>query len=329
MAMSAGVSLVGLGHYVPAQRIPNEVIEARLGLSAGWIERRTGIVSRAYLEDDFALSDLAIAAGEKALAHVGSPRSSIGLLLLATSTPDHILPPSAPLVAHRLGLTEAGAIDLAGACAGFVYALTLADAYVRRHQRGALIIAGNVLSRRINPEEQASAVLFADAAGACVLMPSDDPRQGLIGAELASDGSGYDLIKIAAGGSRAPFDASTPLSATHMTMAYGQDLFVRAVEMMSQSAERAMADAGIGTEAISRFIPHQANSRILKAVSHRIGIDEHIMLSSIALYGNSSAATIPLTLSLAHQDKMLEKGETLLMTAAGAGLTGGAAVWRV
>lgn len=327
--MACGVSMVGLGNFVPAQRIPNDVIEARLGLSAGWIERRTGIRTRPYLEDDLALSDLALAAGEDALAMTGTPRSHIGLLLLATSTPDHLLPPSAPLVAHKLGLSHAGAIDLAGACAGFVYALTLADAYVRRHHRGAIVIAGNVLSRRINPHEHASAVLFADAAGACVLMPSDDERQGVSGAELASDGSGYDLIKIEAGGSRLPFDPQTSADATHMTMTYGQDLFVRAVDMMSLSAQKALEQAGLTSASISRFIPHQANGRILKAVSHRLGIDEARTLSSIAQYGNSSAATIPLTLSLAHRETPLTKGETLLMSAAGAGLTGGAAVWVV
>jgi 3-oxoacyl-[acyl-carrier-protein] synthase III len=327
--MEIGVSLVGLGHHVPAQRIPNDIIEARLGLSAGWIERRTGILSRPYLEDDFALSDLAIAAGDHALNMTGVPRSDIGLLLLATSTPDHLLPPSAPLVAYKLGLKNAGAIDLAGACAGFIYALTLGDAYVRQHKRGVIIIAGNVLSRRINPHEQASAVLFADAAAACVLMPSTNPKDGLQGADLASDGSCYDYIKIDAGGSRQPFSTQTDISTTHMTMNYGQDLFVRAVDMMSGSAEKALKQAQLSSADIKRFIPHQANGRIIKAVSHRLGIDDERVYSSIAQYGNSSAATIPLTLSLCHQDQSLSKGERLLFTAAGAGLTGGAAVWCV
>ncbi len=321
--------MAGLGHAVPAQRIPNAVIEERLGLEAGWIERRTGIVTRSYATDDLALSDLAADAGAAALANAGLNPEDIGLLLLATSTPDHLLPPSAPLVAHKLGLKNAGAIDLAGACAGFVYALTLADGFVRTQGRPVLIIAGNILSRRINPQEQASAVLFADAAGAVVLTPSNEPNIGLLGADLGSDGSGYDLVKIPAGGSREPFAPNLPAEATQMTIAYGQDLFVRAVDMMSTCGQRALDRAQITSAEITRFVPHQANSRILKVVAHRLNIDAGRVESSIAEFGNSSAATIPLTLSLSHHARPLMAGERLLMSAAGAGLTGGAVVFAL
>jgi 3-oxoacyl-[acyl-carrier-protein] synthase-3 len=317
--------IVGLGHHAPARVVPNRELEAGLGLEPGWIERRTGIRSRRWALPGDRLSDMAERAGGMALAMSGVPRSSVGLLLLATSTPDHLLPPTAPLVAHRLGL-GAGAVDLAGACAGFVYAMTLADAFVRLHDRPALVVAANILSRRLNPAERASAVLFADAAGAVVLAPSADPGHGILGASLASEGSGYPLIRIAAGGSNQPFAPELDVAETRMTIADGREVFVKAVEIMCSCATAALSAASMTAREVARFIPHQANARIVTAVSRNLGIDEARVIETIADYGNSSAATIPLSLSLSHEAEPLRPGEKLLLAAAGAGLTGGALV---
>ncbi|MCG5482056.1 MAG: 3-oxoacyl-ACP synthase, partial [Ensifer alkalisoli] len=224
--------LAGFGHALPARRVDNGEIEANLGLEPGWIERRTGIRTRYWVGEADTLTGLAAKAGEAALADAGIGPSDIALTLLATSTPDHLLPPSAPLLAHRLGLTRSGAIDLAGACSGFLYALTLADGFVRAQGRPVLVVAANILSRRINPAERASAVLFADAAGAVVIAPSDDPETGVIGVDLACDGSGYDLISIAAGGSSRPFSPEIAAEEFLMTMRDGREVFSRAVEMM-------------------------------------------------------------------------------------------------
>ncbi|TIV62921.1 MAG: 3-oxoacyl-ACP synthase, partial [Mesorhizobium sp.] len=155
--MNRTARIIGLGHHVPASRVGNAEIETSLGLEDGWIEGRTGIRSRFWAEPGDTLSGLAAKAGAIALEAAGIDRQEIGLLLLATSTPDHLLPPSAPLVAHRLGLEKAGGVDLAGACAGFIYALTFADGFVRLHNKPAIVIAANILSRRINPAERASA----------------------------------------------------------------------------------------------------------------------------------------------------------------------------
>ena len=157
-----GVVWAGWGHHVPDRRVPNAEIEAEMGLEPGWIQRRTGIAARQYASPDQALSDLARPAGAAALAAAGASADEVGLLILATSTPDHTLPPTAPLVAHQLGL-RAGAIDLAGACAGFIYALSLGAAHCKTSGQSVLVIAANLLSRRINPLELASRVLFADA----------------------------------------------------------------------------------------------------------------------------------------------------------------------
>ncbi len=321
--------MAGFGHAVPDRIVPNGDIERMLGLEAGWIERRTGIRTRRWAEPGETLSDLAAAAARDALRRSGLAADDIGLLLLATSTPDHLLPPSAPLVALKAGLKRAGGLDLAGACGGFVYALTLADSFVRIQGRPVLVVAGNLLSRRINPKERASAVLFADAAGAVVLSPDGDEGRGLLGADLQTDGSAYDLISVPHGGSARPFEPGLEAEAVLMTMRDGRAVYEKAVRMMVETGRNAMAAAGFSPSAITRFIPHQANSRIFDSVADHLGIDRQRTERSVAEYGNSSAATIPLTLSLADSDSRLKPDDTLLMTAAGAGMTGGALVWRL
>ncbi|MBY5882397.1 beta-ketoacyl-ACP synthase III [Rhizobium leguminosarum bv. viciae] len=321
--------IVGFGHAVPARRVDNAEIEARLGLETGWIERRTGIRTRHWAEDGETLSGLAAKAGRIALDDAAIAQSEIALTLLATSTPDHLMPPSAPLLAHRLGLERSGAIDLAGACSGFLYALTLADGFVRAHGRAVLVVAANILSRRINPAERASAVLFADAAGAVVLAPSTNGRSGLLAADLASDGSGYGLINIPAGGSNRPFSPELRPEDFLMTMQDGREVFSRAVALMTETSKRALEQAGIAASDVDQFVPHQANARIFDAVSGNLGIAPEKTIRTIERFGNSSAATIPLSLSIANAERRFAEGEALLLTAAGAGLMGGAAVCRM
>ncbi|MFT4134633.1 beta-ketoacyl-ACP synthase III [Labrys sp. (in: a-proteobacteria)] len=318
--------VLGFGHCVPKRRVGNAEIEARLGLEDGWIERRTGIRHRHWAGAGDTLSGLAAEAGAAALADAGIAPDQVGLVLLATSTPDHLLPPSAPLLAHRLGLPKAGAVDLAGACSGFLYALTLADGFVRTQEKAVLVVAANILSRRINPRERASAVVFADAAGALLLGPSHDEESGLIGVDLASDGSQYDLISIPAGGSNRPFAPDIAAQDFLMTMRDGKAVFSQAVRMMSDCAGKAMTQAGLTAADIDRFVPHQANARIFDTVSAELGLGTARTVRSIEDYGNSSAATIALSLSLANQAEPFRAGEKLLLSAAGAGMTGGAIV---
>ncbi len=317
--MSGGVEILGLGHYAPERVVMSGEIEERLGLETGWIERRTGIAERRWAAEGERLSDLAIAAGDMALRRADASRDSVGLVLLATSTPDHLLPPTAPLVAHRLGLDRAGGIDLAGACAGFLYALTLADAFVRVHQGNVLVIAANILSRRINPKETASAVLFADAAGAFLIGPCGRAGAGVIGADLKTDGSGYDLIKIAAGGSAVPYGTELEVEDVLMCMADGRAVFQRAIAMMSETSRAALAKAGLHAAEVTHFVPHQANVRIIEAVRKDLGIREVSVCSSVCAYGNSSAATIPFTMSILSEGRGFQAGDRVLLCAAGAG----------
>lgn len=325
--MTSGVEIAGLGHYAPERVVTSRELEQRLGLQAGWIRTRTGIRARRYAAPDQALTDLAEAAGARALRSAAIAPGRIALTLLATSTPDHLLPPSAPLLAHKLGLVNSGAIDLTGACAGFLYALALADGFVRTHRAHVLVVAANILSRRINDADRGSAVLFADGAGAVVLAPSTRAGAGVRTVDLKSRGADYGLIQIPAGGSRQPFAAETAIVDTKMALADGQAVFARAVDMMVESSRTVMAVAGIGPADVAHFLPHQANQRMIDIVAQKLSIPPQRTLTTIADYGNSSAATMPLTLSMCADERTYAPGEAILMTAAGAGLTGGSLVW--
>ena len=327
-SMMSGIEIIGHGHAAPDKRVTSAEIEARLGLPDGWIVERTGITARRYAADGEALSDLAIKAGEQALSTAPIARRDIALVLLATSTPDHLLPPTAPLVAHRLGLTGAGGIDMAGACAGFIYALNLGAAFAASHQAPVLVVAANILSRRINEADRNTSILFADAAGAVLLAPSSRTACGVIGAHLTSDGSAYGMIQIPGGGSRMPFRTLVDASQTLMVLEDGKAVFAKAVAMMTDAAEKALKRANVSAADVDHFIPHQANTRMMRAVAEKLRIPIDRMRSTIAEYGNSSAATIPFTLSATFAQHPIRPGQTVLLTAAGAGLTGGAAVIR-
>lgn len=326
--MMSAVRIAGFGHSAPSRRVTSAEIERRLGLADGWIAKRTGIEARRYAADDEALSDLAAAAGDAALVNSGTARSDVAMVLLATSTPDHLLPPSAPLVAHRLNLAKAGGFDLAGACGGFIYALTVGSAFVTAQQAPVIVIAANILSRRINDADRNTSSLFADAAGAVVIEPAQGTTSGILGAHLMADGSAYSMIQIPAGGSRKPFDAATDPQETLMVLEDGKAVFSKAVAMMTSAAETALQRAGLTASDVDHFIPHQANTRMMRAVADKLKISSSKMRSTIGEFGNSSAATIPLTLSATSADFPISCGDIVLMTAAGAGLTGGAVVLR-
>ncbi|MGV1916983.1 beta-ketoacyl-ACP synthase III [Rhizobium sp. 22-785-1] len=320
--------IAGFGHYAPERRVDNLELELKLGLSPGWIELRTGIRSRRWAAATETLTDIAAKAGDMALDEAGVDRNKVALTLLATSTPDHLLPPSAPLLAFRLGLSASGAIDLAGACSGFVYALVLADGFVRAHGKPALVVAANILSRRINMKDRGTAAVFADAAGAVLLMPSAVRDSGVIGVELIQEGQNYDTIQIPAGGSKRPLESGFDIDEMRITMPDGRAVFAHAVRMMTQSGARAMERAQLSSNDIARFAPHQANSRIIDAVCNQLLIAPDATLRTIGEFGNSSAATIPLSLSLANKERCFASGECVLLAAAGAGMAGGAVAFR-
>jgi 3-oxoacyl-[acyl-carrier-protein] synthase-3 len=321
--------LDGLGHYVPSNRIDNRQLENLFHLESGWIEARTGIKARRWVREGELLIDLAEKAGIAAIKNASILRQDIGLTILATSTPDQLLPPTAPLLAHRLGLSFSCAYDLSGACSGFLNALVMADGFVRTQKKAALIVAANILSRRIDLSEYNTAILFGDAAGAMIIKPSTDQTKGILGVSFLSDGSAYDLISISAGGNKRPFTSEIPLCDYKMKLHDGPAIFAQAVKMMTQCAHQAMMSAHLSSADIQHFIPHQANLRISENTAKKLGISSEKIISIIDEYGNSSAAGIPLALSMTHKTKPFFSGEKILLTTAGAGMTATAIVFGV
>jgi 3-oxoacyl-[acyl-carrier-protein] synthase III len=312
---------------IPEIVVGNEEVETRLGLERGWIERRTGVRQRPTAGPREATSDLAIRAGAAALQRSGIQAKDVGLLLLATSTPDHLLPPTAPLVAHTLGLMQCGAIDLAGACTGFLYALILGSSFADHHGKAVLVIGANVLTRRTNERDPATVGLFSDGAGAVVLGPAEPSN--LLGSFLSSDGSGYDAIGIPAGGSREPL-TQTALDEGRNLMAIrrGSVFFRQAVHGMVDAGEQAMKAAGVDSKAIDWWIPHQANSRIIEDAGRLLHVAPERTVNVVAQYGNSSAATIPIALTHVLDAGQIRPGNIILFTAVGAGLISAGAVVR-
>lgn len=321
--------LAGFGHYVPSKCIDNHQLEHHFHLEPGWIEQRTGIKARRWAGEDELLVDLAEKAGIAAIKNAAISRQEIALTILVTSTPDHLLPPTAPLLVHRLGLSHACAYDLSGACSGFLNALVMADGFVRTQKKAALIIAANILSRRINLSECNSAILFGDAAGAIIIKPTTDQTKGILGISFLSDASTYDLISISAGGSKRPFTTEIPLDDYKMKLRDGPAVFTQAVKMMTQCASLAMMNANLSSTDIQYFVPHQANSRITQNTAKKLGIPPERIISIVREYGNSSSAGIPLALSITHQTKPFFAGEKILLTTAGAGMTAGAIVLEI
>ncbi len=319
--------VISASSAVPETVVGNDAVEARLGLERGWIERRTGILQRPTAGRSESTSDLAVRAGGSALDRAGINAKDVGILLLATSTPDHLLPPTAPLVAHRLGLKHCGAIDLAGACAGFLYALVLGSSYVHSTRKTALVIGANVLTRRVNERDPATSGLFSDGAGAVLLAPAEPSH--LLGSYLGSDGSGYDAIGIQAGGTREPIThAALDEGRNLMTIRHGSLFFRHAVHGMAEAGEEALKAARLDSAAVDWWIPHQANIRIIQDAGKLLGIPPERTVSVADRYGNSSAATIPIALAHAIDAGQVRDGNVILFTAVGAGMVSAGAVMR-
>ncbi|MFJ4170506.1 beta-ketoacyl-ACP synthase 3 [Paenarthrobacter sp. NPDC089714] len=317
----AAVVLEGLGGYVPAGTVTNLDLEGRLETSDAWIRSRTGIHSRRFAAPGEATSDMAAEAASRALASAGYPE--IDLVILATTTPDHPCPATAPAVASRLGLGPVAAFDLAAVCSGFVYALAQANAAVLSGQhRRVLVIGADTFSAIVNPLDRNTAIIFGDGAGAVVVGAGEEGQPGQLSAfDLHSDGSCTDLIRVAAGGSRMPVNAETSDADRYFSM-QGKEVFVQAVTAMAESSRSVLQESGWQHGDVDWLIAHQANQRILNQVAGLLGIDPRKAVIHLDRVGNTSAASIPL--ALADHAPRFETGDKLLLTAFGGGTTWGA-----
>jgi 3-oxoacyl-[acyl-carrier-protein] synthase III len=311
--------LDGIGVAVPRRVMTNHDFAARLNTSDEWIRTRTGIAERRIAEPDVATSDLAFEAAQAALK--SSPAGGeISGIIVATTTPDHPMPGVAPLVAARLGLGPVPAFDVQAACSGFIYGLASGAGLVSAGIADRVMVIGaDLMSRTVDQDDRATAVLFGDGAGAVTLRRGEPDELGAIGPfDLGSDGDLVGALYIEAGGTRLPV-VDAPDERRRFMKMDGRETYRHAVRRMTESSQQLLRRAGLEIGDVDRFVAHQANLRILLAVADRLGIPTERRVSNVDRYGNTSAASIPLALA----DADIQPGERILLTAFGSGFTWG------
>lgn len=319
-----GAVICGVGAALPARVVTNDELTSYLDTDDAWIRTRTGIAARHWVSPGTATSDLAVAAGARALESAGT--TSVDAVVLATATPDHTVPATAPDVASRLGLTGIAAYDVAAVCTGFVYGLATAAGLVATGFERVLVIGADAYSTIVDPKDRTTAVIFADGAGAVVLRRGAADEPGAIGAvDLGSDGTLVDLGMVPDGGSRHRHPEPADRPADRYFRMRGTDMYRHAVTRMTRSAQTALHRAGWQVADVDRFVPHQANARIAAAVGQRLGLVPGQALANIEQVGNTAAASIPLLLTQAAADGRLRAGHRVLLAAFGSGATWGAA----
>lgn len=322
------VAIAGLGSHLPDRVVTNAWLARRHDTSDEWIRQRTGIVERRWAATDEATSDLATVAAAKALADAGVAATDLCAIVVCTTTPDHQMPGTAPVVAANLGVTTAAAFDLQAACTGWLYGLEVVGSLVAQLQRPAVLVGAEVLSRFLAPDDRTTAVLFGDGAGAAVLVPNAAGRLGP--SAMGSDGDLAGILQFEAGGSRLPTTPETAAAHRHLLTMEGREVYRHAVARMAAACEEVLGRAGLDVGDVDLVVAHQANVRILDAVARRLGVpapsDDPASPFVVTLdhHGNTSAASIPLALAEAVATDRLHPGDTVLLTAFGAGLTFGA-----
>jgi 3-oxoacyl-[acyl-carrier-protein] synthase-3 len=307
---TAGPGIASVAAALPERVVENEEIARPLGVDSDWISSRTGIHRRRRVNGE-TLVDLAVEAGSRALALADFDPADLDLVLIATCTPDQMLPNAAPLVANRMGAGSAGALDIGAACTGFLSALSLATAQLESGRaRAALVVGAEVLSRVVDYSDKRTAGLFGDGAGAALLTLGGP---GLIGPiALRADGARGDFIRIS--------------NEERLVRMDGRATFRAAVAAMSDTTHQVVSDAGLALDEIDLFVYHQANSRIISAVGERLALPADRVIDCLAEYGNTSAASIPIALAEAASTGLLRKGSRVLISAFGSGLTWGAGI---
>ena len=319
------VSITGIGANAPERVLTNEELSKMVDTSDEWIVARTGIRERRVAREDEALSDMAMPAARAALTQAGVDPADLDLVIVATVTPDMAFPATAAIMADELGAHGAGAYDLSAGCTGWMYGVAqaygmLAGGIARR----ALVIGGDVLSKIVDWSDRTTCIVFGDGAGAVVMERVD--HGGFLGFELGADGSGGMQLYLPAGGSRAPTTAETLAEHGHFVHMNGREVFKFATRVLVTSAQKLLDQLGLTVDDIDLYVPHQANVRIIKHAVERLGIPEEKVVVNVDRYGNTSSGSIPLALADAVRDRRVEKGDIVLMTGMGAGLTWGSGV---
>ncbi len=321
-------SIAGWGIALPEQRLTNADLERLVDTSDEWIVERTGIRERRIASPTETTASLAVEAGTAAIKQAGITPEDVGLLIVATATPEQPIPHTGAFVGDGLGL-RCGSFDLGAGCAGFVYELVTGAALLATGQVDhVLVIGAETLSRVIDPTDRATCILFGDAAAALVLEAGPDDGPGLMAWDLGCDGSAAGLLGVPAGGSRLPATPETIAAGLQYLKMQGQEVFRRAVRAVVDSASATLERAGVAAGEVDWFVPHQANLRIIEASANRLKIPMERTIVNLDRYGNTSAASIPLAIAEAVESGKVRDGDLLLLSGFGAGMTWGSAVLR-
>lgn len=325
-------AILGVGHYVPSKVVTNDDLARLMPTSNEWIEQRTGIRERRFIEEDgIGASDLAVPAAKMAVERAGRTLKDVDMILFATLSPDVNFPGSGCFLGDKLGLAGVPALDIRNQCSGFLYGLSVADAFVRAGSyKNVLVVGSEVHSTGVEFTERGRdvAVLFGDGAGAALVGPSPDGERGVLSLSLHADGSGAKELWLPAPASnRIPRLTPEMLErGDHYPKMNGKQVFRWATEKMPEVSLEVLAAAGLKVEDIDLFVPHQANMRINQLVATRLGLPEAKVVHNITRYGNTTAATIPIGLSEAIAEGKIREGSTVLLAAFGSGFTWGGAV---
>jgi 3-oxoacyl-[acyl-carrier-protein] synthase III len=324
---SYGVKIVGVGHYAPAHIVTNHDLEAKLETSDEWITTRTGMKRRHWASEEEATSDLASAAASAALVHAGMRAQEIDCFIVATVTPDYYFPATACLVATKLGAREKPAFDVAIACSGFIYGLTVASGLIRSgvYER-IMLIGAETLSKILDKEDRSTAILFGDGAGAVILERSRE--DGFLAAELSADGSRPELLYAQGSGARTPIDHAALDAKVHLIHMQGRETFKLAVQKMVEATDLVLKKANLSKSDVTFLVPHQANRRIIDATARYLELPDDKVVINIEEYGNTSAASIPLALSETVRAGLVKPDDVIVFVAFGGGLSWGAVAWR-
>ena len=322
------VKILGTGSYAPPRVITNNDLEKLVDTNDAWITERTGIKQRHAAEPGVPTSEIAAIAAKKALEMAKVSPEEIDTIVVATSSGDRIVPPTAVYVQRLLGCWNAGCYDLVAACTGFAYGLSSGRAYISSGQsKRCLVIGAEELSKITNYKDRTTCILFGDGAGAVVLGPSDDDSD-ILYSKMGADGRTADLIITPAGGTDQPLTPESLEKKEHFLHMKGREVYKFAVPKFVEIIQTALAATDLKISEIDHFVPHQMNARMIEAVAERLGFPMNKIVINIENYGNTSAASIPIALDEAVRAGRIKRGDVILMSAMGAGITWGTAVLR-
>ena len=324
-----GAVITGTGSFTPEKVLTNADLEKMVETTDEWITARSGIKERRIADKETAASDLSFEATKKAMEEAKIKPEELDLILIGTVTPDYLLPSTACILQDKLGAKNAAVMDIVAACSGFLYGLSVAQAFIYSGKYKTILVIGvEILSKITNWNDRNTCVLFGDGAGAAIVQRTQENNKGILATYLCGDGSLANLLHIPVGGTRTPLTKENIDKGDQYIKMEGNEVFKSAVRSMGDAATRALKEANISAEQIDLLIPHQANIRIIEATAKRLKLPMEKVFVNIDKYGNTSAASIPIALDEARKSGRIKPGDITLLVAFGAGFTWGSAVIR-